>query len=46
MQSATGSFKGIHVKGTVNLVNDVTPHHLGAPSVQLANARINLKPTK
>jgi hypothetical protein len=46
VQSATGSFKGINVKGTVNLVNDIRPHRFGTPSVTLASAQFNLKPAR
>ncbi len=44
VRSATGSSAGIHVQGTINLVNPIIPHHFGViPTVPFA-AQINLRP--
>jgi len=46
VQSATGSFNGIRVKGTVNLVNEIIPHYMGTPGIDPLSVQFNLKPTK
>jgi hypothetical protein len=47
VQSATGSYAGIHVQGTTNLVNPIVLIHSGAVNPHVPfSASINLKPSR
>ena len=45
-RSATGSYAGIHVQGTINLVNNIGIEHEGEHPPVPFTSQINLKPTK
>ncbi len=46
VRSATGSYTGIHVAGTINLVNGIVGFRGGYRPPVPFNAHISLKPTK